>query len=301
MMALPAHVGPSGDEHSLATAGPGPLCCQPTPRSLEALSREQLVRWVLVYRDRATASAEHAHKLELEHQRQLDELEQTREQMLAYAQDLRSAFRAERSRRAELERAYLEAVRTMASAIDARDPYTGGHVERVAQYAVGLGRELGWSEADLRVLEVGALLHDVGKIGVNDAILRKPSSLDEAEWAIMRQHPEIGAALLNGLHSMRSAVPAVLHHHERYDGKGYPHGLVGSAIPAVARVVTVADAFDAMLTDRPYRKGLPLDGALEEIERHAGTQFDPIYAQVFVQCVERGKLRVLAGSTPTAA
>jgi HD-GYP domain-containing protein (c-di-GMP phosphodiesterase class II) len=256
---------------------------------------------VLVYRDRAAASAEQAHKLEQEHQRQLDELEQTREQMLAYAQDLRAAFRAERSRRADVERAYLEAVRTLASAIDARDPYTGGHVERVAQYAVALGRELGWSESDLRVLEVGALLHDVGKIGVDDAILRKSSALTEAEWAIMRQHPEIGAGLLNGLQSLRPAVPAVLHHHERFDGKGYPRGLAGSAIPAVARLVTVADAFDAMLTDRPYRQGLPLDGALEEIELNAGTQFDPIYAQVFVQCVERGKLRVLPGSTRNAA
>ena len=301
-MALPANLGPPGEAPDPARPGGlEPLCCQPSARSLRSLSREQLVRWVTLYRDRASASAEHAQLLEQEHQRQLDELEQTREQMLAYAQDLRAAFRAERTRRAELERAYLEAVRTLASAIDKRDPYTGGHVERVALYAVALGRELGWEEAELRVLEVGALLHDVGKIGVDDAILRKTSALDEAEWLSMRQHPEIGASLLSGLQSLRPAVPAVLHHHERYDGQGYPHGLAGSAIPAVARLVTVADAFDAMLTDRPYRQGLPLDGALEEIERNAGTQFDPIYAQVFVQCVERGKLRVLPASEQSAA
>jgi len=229
------------------------------------------------------------------------ELEHVRAQMLAYADDLRSAFRAERLRRAELERAYVETVRALASAIDARDPYTGGHVDRVAAYSTVLGREVGWDEDDLRVLEVGALLHDIGKIAVADAILRKNGPLDDAEWLQMRKHPVLGADLVGGLPSLGRARPAVLHHHERYDGRGYPAGLAGEDIPAIARVVTIADAFDAMLTDRPYRKGLPLEVATEELERCSGSQFDPAFTAAFLEAIRHKRVKVLKLGATNAA
>ena len=229
------------------------------------------------------------------------ELELTRAQMLAYADDLRSAFRAERARRAELERAYLETVRALACAIEARDPYTGGHVDRVATYATSLGRELGWSDDDLRSLQVGALLHDIGKIAVADAVLQKAAPLDEREWAAMRLHPALGANLVRGWAALQPALPAVLYHHERYDGTGYPTGLAGQAIPAMARIVAVADAFDAMLTDRPYRSGLPLAEAVDELARCAGSQFDPAYTAAFVTMWRSGRLTILKPGSNSAA
>jgi HD-GYP domain-containing protein (c-di-GMP phosphodiesterase class II) len=229
------------------------------------------------------------------------ELELARAQMLAYADDLRSAFQAERARRAELERAYVETVRALACAIEARDPYTGGHVDRVAAYATSLGRELGWSDDDLRALEVGALLHDIGKIAVADAVLQKTAPLDEHEWAVMRLHPTLGADLVRGWAALQPALPAVLYHHERYDGSGYPTGLAGPAIPAMARIVAVADAFDAMLTDRPYRAGLPLAAAVDELARCAGTQFDPAYTAAFLATLRSGRLTILKPGSNSAA
>ena len=225
-------------------------------------------------------------------------LEQTQAQMLAYARDLRAAYREERRRRDELDRSYVQTVRVLALALDARDPYTGGHVDRVARYAVALGRALGWSDETLRDLEVSALLHDIGKIGVPDAVLRKKEALDDDEWTLMRQHPVLGASMLAGLTALQSALPGILHHHERYDGRGYPDGLSGDAIPAPARVVAIADAFDAMLTTRPYRVGLSLSFAIGELRRCAGPQFDPRYTGAFLELVEQGLLEIAAtGST----
>jgi putative nucleotidyltransferase with HDIG domain len=277
-----------------------PLCCE-TASPFPGMSLAQLAERMRLFEAQSLEAARDIRRLYRAERVRTAELEQARAQMLAYADDLRNAFRAERSRRAELERSYFHTVRTLALAIDARDPYTGGHVDRVANYAVMLGRELGWSEADLKSLEVGALLHDIGKIGVPDAILRKDGPLDDDEWARMRQHPSIGAAMLGGLELLKTAVPAVLHHHERYDGRGYPDRLAGQDIPASARIVAIADAFDAMMTDRPYRKGLPLQVSLAEIERCTATQFDPEFAPVFVKGVRDGRLAVLkAGSTDNA-
>ena len=277
---------------------PLPLCCQAQLAHLPVASIQDLAERMELFEAQSVAAARDTRRLFQAERTRTAELEQARAQMLAYADDLRNAFKAERARRAQLEQSYFETVRALALAIDARDPYTGGHVDRVASYAKMLGRELGWREDDLKALEVGALLHDVGKIGVPDAILRKNGPLDDVEWGHMRQHPTIGAQMLNGLELLKPAVPAVLHHHERYDGKGYPNGLAGAAIPANARIVAIADAFDAMLTDRPYRKGLPLDVSLEELERCVVSQFDPEFTPYFVRGVRDGRIKVLkTGST----
>lgn len=297
-MAITPRYAASGQAPSEPHHHPLPLCCRMVMPPIPASSIQELTERMALFEAQSIEAARDIRKLYRAERTHSAELEQARAQMLAYADDLRSAFKAERARRAELERSYFETVRALALAIDARDPYTGGHVDRVANYATMLGRELGWGESDLKSLEVGALLHDVGKIGVPDAILRKNGPLDDAEWAQMKQHPTIGAAMLSGLELLKPAVPAVLHHHERYDGKGYPSGLAGAAIPANARVVTIADAFDAMLTDRPYRKGLPLEVSLAELERCAISQFDPEFTERFVRGVRDGKLTILkTGST----
>jgi HD-GYP domain-containing protein (c-di-GMP phosphodiesterase class II) len=292
----PAVHGRANAEQSGGNAT-APLCCEgasPFP----GLTIGQLAERMALFEAQSLEAARDIRRLYRAERARTAELEQARAQMLAYADDLRNAFRAERARRAEVERSYFETVRALALAIDARDPYTGGHVDRVASYAVMLGKELGWSEVELKSLEVGALLHDVGKIGVPDAILRKNGPLDDDEWLQMRQHPTIGAAMLGGLELLKTAVPAVLHHHERYDGQGYPSGLAGADIPPSARIVAIADAFDAMLTDRPYRKGLPLAVSLAELERCMVSQFDPEFTPVFVRGVRDGKLTILKmGST----
>jgi HD-GYP domain-containing protein (c-di-GMP phosphodiesterase class II) len=215
-------------------------------------------------------------------------LQRAEQQQLAYARDLRRAYENERAERAKVQEAYLATVKVLAAAIEARDPYTGGHVERVGTYAVAIARELGWDAERIATIEMGAALHDVGKIGVRDQVLLKPARLDPDEEAQMRQHPEIGARLLQQVHFLVPYVDCALRHHERYDGQGYPGRMVGADIPIEARVVAVADTFDAMTTDRPYRKALSAREALAEIERCGGTQFDPDVAAAFLRAVESG-------------
>ena len=153
---------------------------------------------------------------------------------------------------------------------------TGGHCVRVADYSRVLGeRLLGSRPQELQVLEYGALLHDIGKIAVPDAILCKAGPLTDEEWAIMRQHPCLGHEILYGIGFLTDALPIVLYHHERFDGKGYPEGLAGEQIPMGARIFSAADAFDAMTADRHYRRALSLDEAMSELRRNSGTQFDP--------------------------
>lgn len=153
-----------------------------------------------------------------------------------------------------------------------------------------VAERLGWDEADIDVLRMGAALHDVGKLALPEHILRKPGPLDEGELESMRRHPEEGARMVARHRSLQLVVPAVLYHHERWDGTGYPIGVEGEAIPPEARVLAVVDAFDAMTTDRPYRRALPQSHALAELERCAGTQFDPEIVRVFVQAWKEGSL-----------
>ena len=176
----------------------------------------------------------------------------------------------------------------LSRAIETRDPYTCGHSTRVTRLAEALARRLGWDEDRLAALRVGGRLHDVGKLAVAEAILLKPERLEPAEVAQIRQHPIVGARMIRRFAFAREALPYVLYHHERWDGGGYPTGKAGKAIPVEARVLAVADAFDAMTSARPYRAALEAAVALEEVERCAGTQFDPSLAIAFVDVWSTG-------------
>jgi HD-GYP domain-containing protein (c-di-GMP phosphodiesterase class II) len=183
---------------------------------------------------------------------------------------------------------------TLSSALEARDPHLRGHSARVTAFAEALAVSLGWRGRRLEVLRLGGALHDVGKLTVDTAVLRKPGPLTAAELEQIRRHPVAGARLLVGLGDLQAALPCVLHHHERWDGHGYPHRLRGEGIPLEARILGVADAFDAMTSARPYRAALAVEAALAELDRCAGTQFDPELSRRFVACWERGEIAALA-------
>lgn len=176
---------------------------------------------------------------------------------------------------------YLDTIHALAAAVDAKDPYTAGHIDRVSSYSIEVGQELGLSEDEMTALRYGSILHDVGKIGIADAILGKPAPLTQEEFVIMSSHADIGSRMLEGIHFLSKAKPIARHHHEAWDGKGYPDGLAREAIPLGARIVGVVDAFDAMTTDRPYRKALTAEFALGELQKKAGVQFDAQVVEVF--------------------
>jgi len=190
----------------------------------------------------------------------------------------------------KLDRAYQDTLIVLANAIELRDHYTVGHNWRVAKYSVEIARELGWSPGKLKEVEMGCVLHDVGKVAVEDAILRKPGRLTEEEYAQMKIHPERGADLLQDVEMLRPLVPYCLYHHERFDGKGYPYGLSGEDIPIEGRVVGVADCWDALTSNRPYRKGMDIQKARSIIEEGRGTQFDPDCAEAFLRCLDAGRI-----------
>jgi putative nucleotidyltransferase with HDIG domain len=177
---------------------------------------------------------------------------------------------------------YMSTITILAQTVELRDAYTGGHTGRVRNYSLLLGEQLGLSPAELKLIERGTPLHDIGKIGIKDAILSKEGPLTTDEFEEMKKHTIKGAEILETIPELHEVIPIVRSHHERWDGKGYPDGLVGEEIPKLARIVAVADAFDAMTSDRPYRKGRPADVAFAEVERMAGLQFDPRCATAFV-------------------
>jgi putative nucleotidyltransferase with HDIG domain len=178
----------------------------------------------------------------------------------------------------------------LSRAIEARDPYIRGHSARVTALAEAVARRLGWGEERLASLRIGGPLHDIGKLAVADEVLRKEGRLDDDELAQIQEHPKIGARILLRIAALRDAIPYVLYHHERWDGTGYPSGKAGEEIPLEARVLAVADAFDAMTSDRPYRPALSHEDALAEVERCAGTQFDPRVARVFLELFAEAEL-----------
>jgi HD-GYP domain-containing protein (c-di-GMP phosphodiesterase class II) len=172
---------------------------------------------------------------------------------------------------------------TLSRAIEARDPYTRGHSARVTAIAEAIALRLGWDDERLGLLYLGGPLHDVGKLGVSEEVLAKPGRLDDEELAQIREHPKLGARILLRIGALRGALPYVLYHHERWDGGGYPTGRAGEEIPLEARLLAVADAFDAMTSDRPYRPALDRDEAVAEVARCSGTQFDPQIVRVFLE------------------
>lgn len=178
----------------------------------------------------------------------------------------------------------------LATAIEAKDPYTEGHVDRVASYALILGRETGLAPWELQLLRKAAILHDVGKIGVNESVLLKPGPLSADEFNHMKSHTVIGERICRPLQQDRLILEVIRHHHERYDGKGYPDGLAGEGIPIAARIMAVVDAYDALTSDRPYRKRLSQEQAVQILKQEAGKQFDPKIAMAFVSMLETGRL-----------
>lgn len=197
------------------------------------------------------------------------------EQLVAYARDLRETYGQEVARRQELESSYAATVQALAVAVEAKDETTGGHIRRVGELGMLLARAHLGTAAEDPQLGYAFLLHDIGKLAVPDAVLNKPAALDEVEWELMRRHPEAGARILSGVPFLGDAVEIVRAHHERWDGKGYPAGLRGDEIPAGARIFAIVDTIDAMTSDRPYRRALPLEVALQEVTRQSGRQFDP--------------------------
>jgi response regulator RpfG family c-di-GMP phosphodiesterase len=200
---------------------------------------------------------------------------------------------AERTRQlhekhAELRLAYVSTVRALAEAIDAKDPYTRGHSERVGVYASRVARELGCRPGFIERIYLAGLLHDVGKIGIPDAIIAKPGRLTPEEYEEIKRHPEIGARILEPVSFLVDIVACVRHHHEWFDGsdRGYPERLTGTAIPFPSRIILVADTVEAMTSDRPYRRGLRLDAVIDELHQFAGTQFDPVVVDACVSLLE---------------
>jgi ribonuclease P protein subunit RPR2 len=206
------------------------------------------------------------------HEREADE---TQRQLERYASDLRETFKQERERSDQLQRSYRATVRALANAVEARDAYTGKHAERVAAYGIALAEIAGLALAREPEIEFGFLLHDIGKVAVPDAILFKPGPLTLEEEQVMRRHPVIGAQIVRDIEFLGAAREVVRSHHEQWDGSGYPDGLAGDAIPLPARVFAVADALDALTTDRPYRAAHGIAQARTIIAAAAGSQFDP--------------------------
>ncbi len=194
-----------------------------------------------------------------------------------------------------LEQAYLEAIRSLARALEAKDPYTSGHSERVSRYSERLAIALEIPEQQTRQLTLACLIHDIGKIGVSERVLHKPTALDRMEQGIIRQHPVTGESIIRPLKGLEQVARFIRHHHEHYDGTGYPDRLAGDAIPLESRIMAIADCYDAMTTKRPYREPLPEEAVCRELTEFSGTQFDPSLVEVFLRLVEGGSLRCTAG------
>jgi HD-GYP domain-containing protein (c-di-GMP phosphodiesterase class II) len=190
----------------------------------------------------------------------------------------------------DLKTSYLQAIRGLANSIEARDECTAGHTDRVCRLAEMVARRLKWDERRLEHLVMGCTLHDIGKIGVPDRILNKPDRLTDEERARMMAHPEVGLMIIDGIDLFRPAIPYIIAHHEWYDGTGYPNGLTGEEIPVEGRLLAVVDTFDAILSDRPYRKGASVRQAVSELVKFSGTQFDPEIVKALVEILLDGSV-----------
>ncbi|UCG50407.1 MAG: HD-GYP domain-containing protein [Candidatus Latescibacterota bacterium] len=201
----------------------------------------------------------------------------------------------------EMKEAHINTVAALTSALDANDPYTHGHSYRVSRYAMRLGSAMGLSSKDLEILEYSALLHDIGKIAIQKEILHKAGRLTDDEFRSLKAHPSTGADIVENLKFLKEAAVIVRYHHEQPDGKGYPEGLTGDEIPVGSRILLCADAFDAMTSDRPYRKGLPIDAVVEQFEIYKGSQFDLDVANLVIGMVRSGEFQLIVEADPTTA
>jgi HD-GYP domain-containing protein (c-di-GMP phosphodiesterase class II) len=190
----------------------------------------------------------------------------------------------------ELEEMFFQTADSLADAIEQRDPYTGGHTQRVTLYSQAIGKSLQLKPSERKWLKITSVLHDIGKIGIEDHILKKPERLSPQEFEMIKRHSEIGAKIVEHIRPLKEIIPGVKYHHEQVNGKGYPDGLMGKDIPALAKIVAVADTYDAMTTDRPYRKAMEKEEALEELKRCSGTQLDKEVVEAFVQAFQRGEI-----------
>jgi HD-GYP domain-containing protein (c-di-GMP phosphodiesterase class II) len=238
---------------------------------------------------RLIAKRDFSKKITIKSRTEIGELAETFNQMAAdlelYIQQIKRASKENR----EL---FLGTIRALAAAIDEKDPYTRGHSDRVTNYSIIIARIMGLDEAMIETIRISALLHDVGKIGIDDKVLKKPGVLTPEEFEIMKQHPVKGAHIMKSIEQMRDMIPGMKYHHEQWDGNGYPDRLKGEAIPLIARIISVADTFDAMTTNRPYQKAIELEYTLNKIRGNAGIKYDPEVVQALMKAIENGDINV---------
>ena len=223
------------------------------------------------------------------------ELPQLHAQLVVFAREVGELYSAERQRSRELEAAlggiqemYVQTMKAFAQVVEAKDTCTRGHLDRTQRYGMAMARKVDPELAARPAVAYGFFLHDIGKVGVPEQVLRKPGPLDAGEWDVMRSHPAVGAQIVEPILFLGEAVEIVRSHHEWFDGTGYPNGLAGEQIPLAARIFAVADSFDAMTSDRPYRSALPIEFAIGQIREGSGTQFDPIAVAAFLEVVDEG-------------
>lgn len=247
---------------------------------------------------RAFASGDLSQRVMVRSRNEIGELADTFNRMAAALEDHIRRLRQAAEENNEL---FLGTIRALAQAIDAKDPYTRGHSVRVNRYSVIVARHLGLSGEEIRDIHVASLLHDVGKIGIDDSILKKPAPLTGEEFAVMKQHPVLGANIMAPIRQMKRILPGLRNHHERWRGGGYPDGLAGDGIPLMARIIAVADTFDAMTTDRPYQRGVSFEDALERLNELKGVVLDPEVVDAFNRAFQAGEIRPQDRSEPSAA
>jgi HD-GYP domain-containing protein (c-di-GMP phosphodiesterase class II) len=212
-----------------------------------------------------------------------DSFNQMSEQVERFISDLQKASNENR----EL---FIGTVKSLAAAIDGKDPYTRGHSERVSRFSVAIAQGMDLSDDEIEKIRISALLHDVGKIGIDDKVLKKPAALTDEEYELMKQHPQKGFKIMSQIPAMREFLPGMYMHHEMINGAGYPQGLKGDEIPLMARIVSVADTFDAMTTDRPYQRAMQFDDAVERLKSFVGTRYDKAVVDAFVAACESGQI-----------
>ena len=244
---------------------------------------------LLAQRTREIAQGNYQQRVELKTHNEIGELAENFNSMSSAIEE---AIEGLKKAAHENHLLFINSVRMLAAAIDAKDPYTRGHSERVARYSMAIGKNLSLPDKDMRSLRISALLHDVGKIGIDDRILRKPGALSDEEFEVMKQHPAKGAAIMGGVAQLIDIIPGMKYHHEKWSGGGYPDNLQADQIPMQARIVAIADTFDAMTTNRPYQKAMDLSYVVEKIKSFAGNRFDPRVVDAFVQAVKRGDIQI---------